>query len=198
MILQLVLTLRYALVNPSKAVRWSVAYCSSVGASFMWGAERQSSVKDSSGYFLRIDIDLNGHRLKEEANRRARGASMNRLCANIGRFDIPKPREPNHSCRVCHRGRRGYRGWRLLRWELSIALLRPELSRTRRRRCHAAEPSTSCLLHPVPIVAAEAVAALDFPKAGFRSSSQGQANSAVAAKEHPIVHLCLGLALRKP
>ncbi|CAH1392289.1 unnamed protein product [Nezara viridula] len=33
---------------------------------------------------------------------------------------------------------------------------------------------------------------------GFRSSSQGQVNSAVAAKEHSRVHLCLGLALRQP
>ncbi|CAH1406315.1 unnamed protein product [Nezara viridula] len=35
-----------------------------------------------------------------------------------------------------------------------------------------------------------------FP-AGFRSSSQGQVNSEVTAKEHSKVHLCLGLALRK-
>ncbi|CAH1396856.1 unnamed protein product [Nezara viridula] len=34
--------------------------------------------------------------------------------------------------------------------------------------------------------------------AGFRSGSQGQVNSAVAAKEHSRVHLCLRLALRKP
>ncbi|CAH1401713.1 unnamed protein product [Nezara viridula] len=33
---------------------------------------------------------------------------------------------------------------------------------------------------------------------GFRSSSQGQVNPTVAAKEHSRVHLCLGLALRKP
>ncbi|CAH1397350.1 unnamed protein product [Nezara viridula] len=34
--------------------------------------------------------------------------------------------------------------------------------------------------------------------AEFCSSSQDQVNSAVAAKEHSRVHLCLGLALRKP
>ncbi|CAH1395297.1 unnamed protein product [Nezara viridula] len=34
--------------------------------------------------------------------------------------------------------------------------------------------------------------------AGFRCSSQGQVNSAVAAKEHSRVYLCLRLALRKP
>ncbi|CAH1399638.1 unnamed protein product [Nezara viridula] len=38
---------------------------------------------------------------------------------------------------------------------------------------------------------------LGFP-AEFHSRSQGQINSAVAAKEHSRVHLCLGLALRKP
>ncbi|CAH1394822.1 unnamed protein product [Nezara viridula] len=35
---------------------------------------------------------------------------------------------------------------------------------------------------------------LDFP-AGFPSSSKGQVNSGVAAKEHSRVHLSLGLAL---
>ncbi|CAH1392651.1 unnamed protein product [Nezara viridula] len=38
---------------------------------------------------------------------------------------------------------------------------------------------------------------LGFP-AGFRYSSQGRLNSAVTAKEHCSVHICLGLALRKP
>ncbi|CAH1405873.1 unnamed protein product [Nezara viridula] len=33
---------------------------------------------------------------------------------------------------------------------------------------------------------------------GFRSSSQGQVNSAVVVKEHSSVHIYLGLALRKP
>ncbi|CAH1395110.1 unnamed protein product [Nezara viridula] len=36
-----------------------------------------------------------------------------------------------------------------------------------------------------------------YTNAGFRSSSQGQVSSAVAAKEHSRVHLCLGLVLRK-
>ncbi|CAH1391494.1 unnamed protein product [Nezara viridula] len=44
---------------------------------------------------------------------------------------------------------------------------------------------------------------LDFWKslgflAGFRPNSQGQVNSAMAAKEHSRVHFCLRLALRKP
>ncbi|CAH1394406.1 unnamed protein product [Nezara viridula] len=38
---------------------------------------------------------------------------------------------------------------------------------------------------------------LGFP-AGSRFSSQDQVNSAVTAKEYSRVHLCLGLALRKP
>ncbi|CAH1405662.1 unnamed protein product [Nezara viridula] len=36
-----------------------------------------------------------------------------------------------------------------------------------------------------------------FSSPGSRSSSQGQVNSAVAAKEHSRVHLCLGLGPEK-